>query len=127
MADFNDESAIRYGRQLIAARKQAEAKLAEAEADGNAIWGAEVIEEIADIDAKGESLNRLHRSYHQQPVHQERESVITARRAPSDGNDALEILNYGKLPNDPTRLSAEEYNRQLGELGRLKAKGMYRD
>jgi hypothetical protein len=46
---------------------------------------------------------------------------------PRDGNDALEIINYGKGPNDPTRLTPDEYNRQLAELQRLKATGMYKD
>src|SRR5260221_379933 len=91
MADFNDEAAHRYGKQLWAARKQAEAKLAEAEADNNTQYGAEIIEEIADIDAKGANLNRLHQSYHQPQHQQPRESIHDSRRPPANGEAGISI------------------------------------
>ena len=127
--DFYDTAARKRYETLEAAKARCLADLAESKATGNEMAAEEELQMLATLNDQQASLSRLHQQYVAQknPPRQERESVITARRAPADGNDALDILNYGKQPNDPTRLTADEYNRQLAELQRLKSKGMYRD
>jgi hypothetical protein len=132
MADFKTEAAVARGKALYADRKRVEAHLAAAENDGNLEFAAECIQEIADIDAQGERLNRLHQQHvqSQQPRYRAPESGMEFIGKPVEkmgGDDALAIVNYGKTANDPTRLTADEYNKQYYELQRLKARGMYKD
>ena len=126
--EFYQDAAARQGKQLQYRLRNAQAALLEAEQCLDVDTAGRAIQEIADIEAEGARLNALHRAYTAPPRGRSASSIMDSRRLPQNGDDALEIINYGKLPNDPTRLTAEEYNRQQSELHRLKAtKGMYRD
>jgi hypothetical protein len=125
MSDFYQDAASRQGKQLQIQRRNAESALIEAETNGDTDTAARAIQEIADIEAAGARLNALHRQYTTPPAQQERESIFASHREPKTGDDALEILNYGKRPGDATYVTPEEYNRGLAELHRRKAMGDY--
>jgi hypothetical protein len=113
--------------ELDAERMRYQADLAVSLSDNDQRAASEEIEHIASIDARRNHLIALAQSEaaRNQPRYQERESIHDSRRAPSTGDDALEIVNYGKMPNDPTRVTADEYNRQSARLTQEKAKGNY--
>jgi hypothetical protein len=127
--DFYANAAQKKFNELAHQRLRAQHDLAVSLSDGDEFAAANEIETIAEIDAKQANLIALAQREvaRQNPPQQERESVITSRRAPADGNDALEIINYGKRPGDPTIVTPQEYNRQMSEFQRLKAKGMYKE
>jgi hypothetical protein len=115
-------------QKLEAARLRTEANIAEHQANGYDEAAEEELGALARIVADQQALVSMAQRRIQQlnPQQEEKESIITAKRAPSNGDEALEIINYGKMPDDPTRLTANEYNKQMHELNRLKAKGQYR-
>jgi hypothetical protein len=118
------------GKQLYASRKQAEAYLARYVADGDQDMIADTLGDIAAIDAQGEALNRLHQQHTQRapaPVPDDSNEFLAKPAHKMGGDDALRIINYGKREGDPTRLTADDYNRQLGALHQAKARGMYKD
>jgi multidrug resistance efflux pump len=130
--DFKVEAAVLRAKQLYADRKRLEAHLAAAENDGSLEYAAECIQEIADLDAQGERVNRLYQQHvqSQQPRYRAPDTGMEFMGKPVEkmgGDDALRIINAGKMPGDPTALSAEDYNRQYHELQRLKAQGMHKD
>jgi hypothetical protein len=128
MADFNDEAARHRGKQLIAARAQAAAHLAQAEACGDVEYAAEKIQEIANIDAEGESLNRLHQSYvqHRNPPPQAPESEAEfVSRSP-------ERMSYADVQRMTAKskygaVSDQDMQRGIAELARRKSGGAYKD
>jgi DNA gyrase/topoisomerase IV subunit A len=127
--DFKTESTRRRLLELDAMRQQQLANLATSEAEGDYEDAKQEIRSIANIDAERANIVALYNRHvsEQQPQYQERESIHDSRRTPRDGNDALEIVNYGKMPGDPTIVTADEYNRQQNRLYQLKAKGMYKE
>src|SRR6266481_5471892 len=58
--EFQNKAAMARAQRLVAERKQAEAQLAYAEAEGDLEYAAERIQEIAEMDAKGAQLNELY-------------------------------------------------------------------
>jgi hypothetical protein len=135
MSDDNDvliAAANLRGKQLYASRKELEAQLARNVADGDQDEIADTLGAIGVIDRQGEDLNRLYQSHvqSQQPQYRAPDTGEEFRAKPvekMDGNDALRIVNAGKMPGDPTILSAQEYNNQLAKLRHLKSQGMYKD
>jgi hypothetical protein len=126
--DFNDIAARHRAKQLWAQRQQAAAHLAAAEANNDLDYAGELIEEIAAIDAKGESLNRLHQSYVSQrnppPPPQQTDGEFMAK--------APERMSYADVQRMTARskygaVSAEDMQRGINELQRRKAGGAYKD
>jgi hypothetical protein len=126
--DFNSNAAMHRGRQLVAARKQAEAHLAQAEAYGDVELAAEKIQELANIDREGRDLNDLHNSYvqHRNPPPQapQTEGEFMSK-APErmDYNDTLRIVSKSRYG----QVTPEELKRGISELQRRKSLGQYKD
>jgi hypothetical protein len=127
MSDFYDEAARQRYAVLEAAKARVVANLEEYRVNGDESSAAEELQNLATLNDQQQSLQRLHRDYHQQrnPPQQERESIFASHRAPKDGNDVLEIMNAGKNPGDKTYVTADDYNRGLAELYRRKSLGDY--
>lgn len=123
--DFYEASARKRYQVLEAAKAQSMADLQRFQTDNDEDSAAAELQALAHLNDQQASLERLHRTYQQgkNPVRQARESIITSRRDPANGDEALEIINYGKLPGDPTRLTPEEYNRQQSKFNQLRAAG----
>jgi hypothetical protein len=110
MADWFTEIAQQRWEQLDAEEAQAQAQLKYAKANDDREYGVERVAELESMAIRKRALQDRHAQYlrdSQPPQRQERESIITSHRTPQSGDDALEIVNYGKMPNDPTRLSVE--------------------
>ena len=127
MSDFYQDAAQRRGKTLQYQLRNAEAALLEAESLGDTDAAANAIQEIADINAAGARLNDLHRQYTNPPLppQQTPEQWKSKPIEQMNYNDALEVVNYGKAPNDPTRVTPEEYNRGLAKLAWEKSRGNY--
>jgi hypothetical protein len=127
--DFFIRNAQERYAELQADLAQVEAGLMRAKTEGNDYSARELISGRAGIQAEMRALNDSYQEHIRQSQQvPERESIMDSKRLPSNGDDALEIVNYGKRPSDRTWISPEEYNAQLAKLQYLKtAKGMYKD
>jgi hypothetical protein len=120
--------AYRRGQELLVAQKRTEAMLEEYRSDNNEEGISEAIGQLAQIRAEGNALNELHNDHLRRSAPQQREPEsggewLHKPVSKMGGDDALSIMNYGKAENDPTRLTAQEYNAQLAVLNRKKASG----
>ncbi|SDK14525.1 MULTISPECIES: hypothetical protein [Bradyrhizobium] len=129
MADFNDEAARHRGKQLIVTRKQAEAHLAYAEANGDLEYAAEKIQEIANIDREGENLNRLFQQYteaRQAPTAPSSDAWRTKKSEEMTPEDVRLMLNdTSATAKIGGGITYEENVNQLRKLAQAKARGDY--
>lgn len=121
-------AAIKRGRRLVASKKQAEANLADAVANGDDDYIGDAIAEIASIDRQGAELNQLYNqhvaaSQPRQAMPQTEGEFMAKAPERMDYSDVQRVASkskYGAVTDDDMR-------RGIAELQRRKAGGAYRD
>jgi hypothetical protein len=133
---MSDDSLIQGARKqyrtLEAAQARLQANLAEYIADGNEEGIAEELGNMTILELQKDKLGQMYDRHiqSQQPRYREpdTEAEFKAKTPEKMGwDDGLKIVNYGKLPGDPTIVTPDEYNRQIAALRRHKANGKYVD
>jgi hypothetical protein len=130
--EFNLRAAQRQMQTLVAAKQRAVANLSQAQTEENEWAAAEEIGTIAELNRQIMNISELAQQEHNRlnppaPPPQSREQWRVKPAEQMSGNDALEVINYGKKPGDPTYISPDEYNRGYAELQRLKSLGHYKE
>jgi hypothetical protein len=121
-------AALQRGRRLVASKKQAEANLAIAVANGYEDDIGDAIAEIASIDRQGAELNQLYNqhvaaSQPRQPMPQTEGEFMAKSPERMDYSDVQRVASkskYGAVTDD-------EMRRGIAELQRRKAGGSYKD
>jgi hypothetical protein len=130
--EFYVDAAQQRLRELRAMRMRVQANLQTSLSENDREAAAEEIEQIASIDSREAALIALAQREVNRTTPQYREpdteAEFKAKAAEKmDWNDGLKIVNYGKMPGDPTIVTADDYNRQIAVLRRHKANGKYVD